>query len=184
MSLSPPAAKPKRMGNYKAGPGRPPGRKNNATLRLEEAARQAAQVIGRTLPGAFEGDAHAFSSLRLATSMRSEGTFVGAPGTPGGSPVGVGSSCADTPRKFCEPCQKGFSVPISSPDILPTPFQTTLMIADKGLLHCNWPADPDRRQRHLYDGYAAQEAGLKRRSTISHPRVEPHDLASCGAASV
>ena len=60
MSLSPPAAKPKRMGNYKAGPGRPPGRKNNATLRLEEAARQAAQAIGRTLPGAFEGDAHAF----------------------------------------------------------------------------------------------------------------------------
>ena len=60
----------------------------------------------------------------------------------------------------------------------------SLMIADKGLLHCNWPADPDRRQRHLYDGYAAQEAGLKRRSTISHPRVEPHDLASFGAASV
>jgi uncharacterized protein len=38
--------------------------------------------------------------------------------------------------------------------------------------------------RHLYDGYAVQEAGLKRRSTISHPRVEPHDLASFGAASV
>ena len=60
----------------------------------------------------------------------------------------------------------------------------SLMIADKGLLHCNWPADSVRRQRHLYDGYAAQEAGLKRRSTISHPRVEPHDLASFGAASV
>ena len=59
MSLSPPAAKPKRIGNYKAGPGRPLGRKNNATLRLEEAARQAAQAIGQTLPGAFEGDAHA-----------------------------------------------------------------------------------------------------------------------------
>src|SRR3982074_2561021 len=58
MSLSP--AKPKRVGNYKAGPGRPPGRKNNATLRLQEAARQAAQAIGQTLPGAFEGDAHAF----------------------------------------------------------------------------------------------------------------------------
>src|ERR1700704_89381 len=58
MSLSP--AKPKRVGNYKAGPGRPLGRKNNATLRLEEAARQAAQAIGQTLPGAFEGDAHAF----------------------------------------------------------------------------------------------------------------------------
>ena len=42
----------------------------------------------------------------------------------------------------------------------------------------------DRRRRHLYDGYAVQEAGLKRRSTISHPRVEPHDLASFGAASV
>ena len=51
MSLSPPAAK--RIGNYKAGPGRPPGRKNNATLRLEEAARQAAEVIGQTLPWGF-----------------------------------------------------------------------------------------------------------------------------------
>ena len=60
----------------------------------------------------------------------------------------------------------------------------SLMIADKGLLHSNWPADSDRRRRHLYGGYAAQEAGLKRRSTISHPRVEPHDLASFGAASV
>ena len=48
--------KPKRTGNYKAGPGRPPGRKNNKTLALEEAARQAAASID----GAFEGDAHAF----------------------------------------------------------------------------------------------------------------------------
>src|ERR1700693_686740 len=53
----------------------------------------------------------------------------------------------------------------------------SLMIADKSLLDRKWPADSDRRQRHLYDGYAVQEAGLKRRSTISHPRVEPHDLA-------
>ena len=48
--------KPKRKGNYKAGPGRPPGRKNNKTLALEEATRQAAASID----GAFEGDAHAF----------------------------------------------------------------------------------------------------------------------------
>ncbi len=48
--------KPKRTGNYKAGPGRPPGRKNNKTLALEEAARRAAASID----GAFEGDAHAF----------------------------------------------------------------------------------------------------------------------------
>ncbi len=48
--------KPKRKGNYKAGPGRPPGRKNNKTLALEEAARKAAAQID----GAFEGDAHAF----------------------------------------------------------------------------------------------------------------------------
>ncbi len=48
--------KPKRQGNYKAGPGRPPGRKNNKTLALEEATRQAAASID----GAFEGDAHAF----------------------------------------------------------------------------------------------------------------------------
>jgi hypothetical protein len=58
--LSPPLVRPKRVGNYKAGPGRPPGRKNNATLRLEEAAREADEALGRTLPGAFDGDAHAF----------------------------------------------------------------------------------------------------------------------------
>jgi len=48
--------KPKRQGNYKAGPGRPPGSKNKKTLALEEAARQAAASID----GAFVGDAHAF----------------------------------------------------------------------------------------------------------------------------
>ncbi len=48
--------KPKRKGNYKAGPGRPPGSKNKKTLALEEAARRAAASID----GAFEGDAHAF----------------------------------------------------------------------------------------------------------------------------
>ncbi len=46
----------RRIGNYKPGPGRPPGRKNNRTLQLEEAARQAAAAFGH----AFEGDAHAF----------------------------------------------------------------------------------------------------------------------------
>ena len=53
-TIDPP--KPKRKGNYKAGPGRPPGRKNNKTLALEEAARKAAAEID----GAFEGAAHAF----------------------------------------------------------------------------------------------------------------------------
>ncbi len=48
--------KPKRKGNYKPGPGRPPGSKNKKTLALEEAARQAAASIDE----AFEGDAHAF----------------------------------------------------------------------------------------------------------------------------
>jgi hypothetical protein len=48
--------KPKRTGNWKAGPGRPPGSKNNKTLALEEATRQAAASVD----GAFEGDAHAF----------------------------------------------------------------------------------------------------------------------------
>lgn len=48
--------KPKRKGNYKAGPGRPPGRKNNKTLELEAAAEKAVA----TIEGAFEGDAHAF----------------------------------------------------------------------------------------------------------------------------
>ncbi len=47
---------PKRKGNYKPGPGRPPGRKNDATLALEEAARQAAASIDE----GFVGDAHAF----------------------------------------------------------------------------------------------------------------------------
>ncbi len=48
--------KPKRKGNYKAGPGRPPGSKNKKTLALEEATRRAAASIDE----AFEGDAHAF----------------------------------------------------------------------------------------------------------------------------
>ena len=51
-----PPPPPNARGNYKAGPGRPPGRKNNKTLALGEAARQAAAQID----GAFEGDAHAF----------------------------------------------------------------------------------------------------------------------------
>lgn len=38
----------------------------------------------------------------------------------------------------------------------------------------------DRRSSHLYGGYEVQEAGLERRSTISHPRVGPHDLVSLG----
>jgi hypothetical protein len=46
----------KRKGNYKAGPGRPPGSKNKKTLALETATRQAAASIDN----AFEGDAHAF----------------------------------------------------------------------------------------------------------------------------
>jgi hypothetical protein len=52
----PTTTKPKRKGNYKAGPGRPPGRKNNSTLAMEEAARKAAAQID----DGFEGDAHAF----------------------------------------------------------------------------------------------------------------------------
>jgi len=58
------------------------------------------------------------------------------------------------------------------------------LLLTRGFLQSDWPVDFDRRQRHLYDGYAVQEAGLKRRSTISHPRVEPHDLVSFGASSV
>ena len=46
----------KREGNYRAGPGRPPGRKNNRTLQLEEAARAAVASLAET----FDGDAHAF----------------------------------------------------------------------------------------------------------------------------
>ncbi len=40
------------------------------------------------------------------------------------------------------------------------PNKATLMIADKSLLHRKWPADSDRRQRHLYDGYAVQGRDL------------------------
>jgi hypothetical protein len=50
------APKPKRQGNWKAGPGRPPGSKNKKTLALEVAVQQVAASID----GAFEGDAHAF----------------------------------------------------------------------------------------------------------------------------
>jgi hypothetical protein len=48
--------KTKRKGNYKAGPGRPPGSKNKKTLEMEAATRKAVADID----GAFEGDAHAF----------------------------------------------------------------------------------------------------------------------------
>ena len=50
------SAKPKRQGNYKAGPGRPKGSKNKKTLALEAAAREAMESV----EGTFEGDAHAF----------------------------------------------------------------------------------------------------------------------------
>ena len=53
------------------------------------------------------------------------------------------------------------------------------MIADNGLWRRNWPADPIGGRGALYTGgYEVQEAGLERRSTISHPRVGPHDLVS------
>src|ERR1700730_6330650 len=38
------------------------------------------------------------------------------------------------------------------------------------------PPIPIDGRGFLYDGYAGQEAGLKRRSTISHPRVERQKL--------
>ena len=47
---------PKRSGNYRPGPGRPVGRKNDKTLALEAAARKAAASVSE----GFEGDAHAF----------------------------------------------------------------------------------------------------------------------------
>ena len=53
-TISPP--KPNRKGNYKAGPGRPPGCKNNKTLELEAVKQKAVADID----GAFVGDAHAF----------------------------------------------------------------------------------------------------------------------------
>lgn len=56
MKPAPSHPKPKRLGNYRAGPGRPPGRKNNRTLELEAAAAEAVA----SMPDAFEGDAHAF----------------------------------------------------------------------------------------------------------------------------
>jgi hypothetical protein len=63
--------RPKRIGNYKPGPGRPPGRKNNRTLQLEAASREAAASID----GRFEGDAHAFlasiyKNTRLPLELR------------------------------------------------------------------------------------------------------------------
>ena len=48
--------KPRRKGNYKPGPGRPPGSKNRKTLALEAASRRAAASIDE----AFVGDAHSF----------------------------------------------------------------------------------------------------------------------------
>ncbi len=41
-------------------PGRPPGRKNAGTLAVEAAAKAAAAAVNEVIPGAFNGDAHAF----------------------------------------------------------------------------------------------------------------------------
>lgn len=41
-------------------PGRPLGAKNKRTAAVEAAAKAAAEAIGAAMPGAFEGDAHAF----------------------------------------------------------------------------------------------------------------------------
>lgn len=41
-------------------PGRPKGRRNKRTVEVEAAAKAAAEAIGLAVPGAFEGDAHAF----------------------------------------------------------------------------------------------------------------------------
>lgn len=54
--MADPRSAAKRKGNYKPGPGRPPGRKNNKTLALEAASRKAAASIN----DGFDGDAHAF----------------------------------------------------------------------------------------------------------------------------
>jgi hypothetical protein len=51
--------KPKRTGAYKPGPGRPRGRKNDATIRREAAVKAANDVLGKLLDNAFDGDAHA-----------------------------------------------------------------------------------------------------------------------------
>ncbi len=50
-----PSAKPKCKGNYKAGPGRPPGRENNATLAMEEAARKAVREQASVPPSVING---------------------------------------------------------------------------------------------------------------------------------
>ena len=59
-AVAAPPLKPKRQGNYKPGPGRPPGSKNKKTLAMEAALREAIATAGVDLPGAFNGDAHAF----------------------------------------------------------------------------------------------------------------------------
>ena len=41
-------------------PGRPLGAKNKRTAAVEAAAKAAAETIEAAMPGAFEGDAHAF----------------------------------------------------------------------------------------------------------------------------
>lgn len=40
--------------------GRPPGVKNKRTQQVEKATREAADRLTEVIPGAFEGDAHAF----------------------------------------------------------------------------------------------------------------------------
>jgi hypothetical protein len=47
-------------GGSRAGAGRPAGAKSKRTAQREAAVQEAAQKISEIMPGAFEGDAHAF----------------------------------------------------------------------------------------------------------------------------
>lgn len=42
------------------GAGRPPGARNRKTIEAQEKAREAAEKLNELIPGAFEGDAHAY----------------------------------------------------------------------------------------------------------------------------
>lgn len=50
-------------GGKRPGAGRPKNSKNKRTVEREAAVQQAAAAISETIPGAFEGDAHAFLML-------------------------------------------------------------------------------------------------------------------------
>ena len=105
-------ARPKRQGNYKAGPGRPKGSKNKSTIAIEAEARKAAAKIDQ----AFEGDAHDFLMavyknpaipldvriVAASRALRVEKPLLSMPQIPLQIQLGIGERLKAAQKKICE----------------------------------------------------------------------------------